>query len=134
MSVNVSIQQLGLRSERAQSSSVRNIHKQLKQINEYYKQRPLVTRRKRFCSSCIIITTVFVARRCRKEATAGGPSPLGNAYTKHFVIYKDKRKIKICKLGTNSVLAHSDTNRRYNILTWISSKQMVNERLNNPNT
>lgn len=60
---------------------------------------PLVTRRKRFCSTCIFITSVFVVRRCRKEAAAGGLSPglPGHEYTKHFVIHKDKRKIKICK-------------------------------------
>lgn len=85
--------------KRAESSSVINIHKQVKQINKYYKQRPLVTRRKRFCSSCIFITSVFVLSRCRKEAAAGGPDHglLGHNYTKHFVIHKDKRKIKICK-------------------------------------
>lgn len=37
----------------------------------------------------------FVVEQCRKEATAGGLCPPG-AYTKHFVIHKDKRKIKIC--------------------------------------
>ncbi|CAH2034787.1 unnamed protein product, partial [Iphiclides podalirius] len=48
---------------------------------------------------------VFVESPCRKEAAAGGPSPMGHAYTKHFVIHKDKRKIKICKaLGTGRAL------------------------------